>query len=80
MHVGAQRFSALAEKEKNDSAPFRVVHHHVEFALPFLHGKFLVADHENNGATLILLIDKPDRELQFGSRAILIFVFSSIRA
>ena len=35
-----------------------------------LHRKFLFADHENNGLALILLIDKPDRELRFGSRAI----------
>jgi hypothetical protein len=62
-----ENFSIFIEKE-NDSVPFRVISHHVEFALPFFHGKFLVADHENNRLSLIFLIDKRSRELEFGRR------------
>ena len=69
MCTSAKNFSFFVEKE-NDSAPFRVIHHHIEFALPFFGRKFLVADQENNGLALILLIDECGRELQFGGRAI----------
>jgi len=69
VHVRAKNFSFFIEKE-NHSAPFRVVHHHVEFALPFFHREFLVADQENNGLALVFLIDKRRRELQLGGRAI----------
>ena len=70
MYVGVKNFPPLSRKKKNDSARFRVVHHHVEFALPFLHRKFLVADHENKGIAFILLIDKRGCELQLAGRAI----------
>ena len=36
----------------------------------FSTGSFLVADQENNGLAVIFLIDKGDRELQLGGRAI----------
>jgi len=35
-----------------------VVHHHVEFALPFFYRTFLIADQDNNGFAPIFLIDK----------------------
>jgi hypothetical protein len=68
VHFRAKKFSVFVEKE-NDFAPFRVVHHHVGFALPFFHWKFLVADHENNGLAPVFLIAKRRREPELGGRA-----------
>jgi hypothetical protein len=69
VHVTAEKFAVFVEKE-NDSTPFGVVQHHIEFALPFFHWKFLVADHKNNWLALIFLVEKRRGELQVGARAI----------
>jgi hypothetical protein len=68
VHVGGKNFRPCRERKRLrsiSSGPSSC-----RIRSPILHRKFLVADHENNGLALILLIDKPDRELQFGSRAI----------
>ena len=42
-HIEAKEFSFFVVKE-NDSPPFRVIQHHVKFAVPFFHPRFLVAE------------------------------------
>lgn len=65
VHVGPEHFAFFIQEE-DDAVELRAGPHHVEFARPFLHRDFIVAQEQDNRLALVFLIDEGRRVSESG--------------